>query len=323
MYKTSNGPRPDLRDQQVPGLENLIAPVVLPVLKVRNKTGRIYYRDLVTKAKPSTSKRTDDTAPETTFLNSTYIDFSCSPIEKRYGINYDEVENYGGIEAADLAGGEGAKTSIAEQIERNVAKFILGGSTTTAAGDTLIDKVEAAKVKVKRFAGRLAVVMSDAAFQKAMTYPDVVARLRMFRAVTPADNAQVLALKKTLLAMVLEVDDIIIGDDEYWAETVESTDLSARLAVLKIAPSDDNSIKLKPVFARLITYFPDDSSPYEVTSFPDDNVKANKYDGTAWNQTAAFNSAACQVISGLEKKPVEPIGVTVSGTVTTKAEAGA
>lgn len=306
-YKTSIGRRPDLENMPVPGLEKLIANKIFPVQKVANKSGKAYFRSLVTKVAASTDQRQAGTAPETTYLTATNKDFSVSPVEKRYGLEYHEVDNYGGIEATDNAGGEGAKTSVIEAIENQAVAIVLGGAGT-AVTDEVIRVVDQAKKKVKRYAGRLVVIMSEECYGNVMTYPDIRRRLRSFTSVQPADNEQILTLNRVLLAMVLGVEEVIIGDDEYWGaiigEGAAAVNYAERMAIARIAPDTENSHRMKPVYGKDITYFPSDETRFEVSSFPDDNEKANKYDGTAWHQYMVYNPGACQVLTGITRQDI-------------------
>lgn len=299
VTRTANSTRPDLRDMVIPGLEKLIAHQVLPVLRVDKKKHKIYYRQLVPIEPADTTQRTPDTAPETTFLTATSTDYEVKPVEKRYGLEFHEVDNYGGIDVADLAGGEGAKTSVLETIEGQIRDFTLGGSPTAVAADALIAAVKTAKEAIKRYAGRLVIVCSETAYNNMMTYLDVQDRLVRMTSVQPADNTQLLQLRKTLLMTILEVEDILIGDDQYWAVTASEVNYAERAAVVKIAPEGERTENRQPVWAKDVVYYPQDDSMFEMASFADENVKANKYDATAWHIPLAFNAGACQVLSGI------------------------
>lgn len=291
---TQEGRRPDLENLEINGTEQYIADQIFPAFHVTQKAGKLNYQGLV-KQGAATKGRQAGEALTTTYLAKASVDWAVASIEKRHGIPYDEVENYGGIEAADAAGGEGARLSVMDAIEADAAAAILGGEGTAVEAGKFIEAVKAAKKAVKRYAGKTVLVVSQSVYDIITELDEVLDRANLFTSVTPADNEQIVALKRTILAMILEVDDILVGDDEFWG--VEA--YANRAAIIKVAPEDINSHIRKAVFAKQLVYYPADGTRYEIFSFPDNGDKANKYDATAWSKIQIFNAGARVLLTNI------------------------
>jgi hypothetical protein len=297
MSKTQNANRPDLAALPIAGTEQYIAGSIFPVFHVTQKAGKMNYQTLTAKGK-ATQNREAGTALATTYLAKASVDWAVVSEEKRYGIPYAEVENYGGIEAADQAGAEGAILSVMDAIETSAVTAVLGGAGTAVEKGRFVAAVKAAKAKIKRYTGKTVLVLSQTAYDTVCEFEDVQERVSLFTSVTPADNEQIVALKKTILCMALEIDDILIGDDEFWG--VEGK--ADRAALVKVSPEDINSHMRKAVFGKNLVYYPADGSQFLVSSFADDNDKANKYDAESFYKIQIFNAGACAVLTGISEE---------------------
>lgn len=301
--KTQTGDRPDLRNAVIPGTEKFIAGLIFPPMRVKLKSTYESYAALPPLDTAAQRKRGSAAITETELAGSKIL-YTVESIEKRFSIPYSEVENYGGIEAADNAGGMGAKLKVMEEIEKDAAAALLNGASDTIAVTDMIKAVKAAKKKIKHYAGKTCLALSETAYDAVCTYPEVRAAIKRFTSVQPADNAQILALKKTILAMVFEVDEIFIGDDTYWAATLTtgSVNLAERAAVFKLTDSGEVSHKLFPSFAKDAVYYPYDDTPYKISSFAHDDDKKNKYDAELWHQIVVFNKGACAILTGITEQ---------------------
>lgn len=291
MAKTQNSRRPDLETLPLAGTEGYIADQIFPVFHVGQKAGKMNYQTLVAKT-AATGNRAAGTALATTYLAKASADWAVAKKEARYGVPFDEVENYGGIESADEAGGEGAKLSVMDAIEADAVSVVFSGTGTAVTAGGFVAAVKAAKNKIKRYVGKTVLVLSQTAYDAICEDESVQDRVTLFTSVTPADNEQILALKKTILCMALEIDYILIGDDEFWGG-----ENASKVALVKVAPADVNSHIRKAVFAKQLAYYPADGSRFEIVSFPDDNDKANKYDATAYYKLQVFNTGAVALMT--------------------------
>jgi len=266
------------------------------------QTGTEYYRSIVADSAAQTN-RVAGAAPTNTIIGSTNTTFSCTERIKRYSVPFETVYNLGGLAAADNIGALAAKRSVLRSFEDAVVDVVMGGTPDASVSSNLIAAVKAAKYAIKRYTGRTAFVVSDTVFDACMLQADVVARLARFTSVTPADNSQILALKKTLLAMILEVDEVLIGDDAHWYVTTAggSNNVSTqdRAAVVKLPPAEALSQTMDPILGKTLIYFPKSGNPWHVASFPDYTNKRNSYDAQLFDDIVTFNAGAMYLLDDI------------------------
>lgn len=301
LQYTSDGIRPALADIPVNDPHGYIGQRIYPNLTRTKKSGTLYYGTLTADA-AAQEDRSLGTAPVCTNLAASNTTFTCTEITKRYGVPASTVDELGGIEAADMKGAKGAKRSVMRGIEDDIAAATLKGShSANDVGTDIMGAFRAAKNSVKRYAGDLVAVMSETAFWQILEDDDVVTRLNRYNSVTPADNSQILGLKKTLLAMVLEIDEILIGDDDHWAATVDGTDLSTRAAIVKAPPAGfDEIMEMDPIYGCAVQYEPEDGRDISIESYADRDDKNNKYTATTWRNLKTLNSGALYLLSGID-----------------------
>ncbi len=299
---TETGRREDLESAEVNAPEGYIGLRLFPQVKRFKQSGTEYYRTVVADSAAQTN-RSAGAAPSATVLGSTSTTYSCTEIIKRYLVPFEQVANLGGIAAADKLGAEAAKRSVMRLMEDLFVDEQMAGSPDASVSSDLIDVVTTAKAAIKRYTGRVAFCCSSSVFALCMKQADVVARLARFTAVQPADNAQVLALSKTLLAMVLEVDEVLIGDDNHWHVTTAggSNNVSTqdRALIAKLPPTDEMSHTMDPVLGKTAIYFPQSGNPWHVSSYPDYNLKSNAYDAQLYKDIVTFNAGACYLIDDI------------------------
>lgn len=302
--RTEKGRREDLEAIEVNWPESYLGQILFPKLNRMKESGRLYYMDLVADAAAQTG-RSRGTAPVTTTLTSASMTYTATELIKRYGVPFSDVDNIGGIEAADRKGGMAAKRSVMRKHEDNVVDEVLGGSADTSltGNSDLIDAIKTGKTSIKRYKGKTAFVCASSVFDIVMKQTDVTNRLARFTSVTPMDNTQILALKKNLLAMILEVDEVLIGDDDHWnvatAGAGNDVDTTDRAAVLKLTPPEEESHEMDPVFAKTVFYLPDGNQPFVLEAHANEDEKSNKYDAQLWCDFTVFNSGALYIIDNI------------------------
>ena len=150
---------------------------------------------------------------------------------------------------------------------------------------------------------RLVDKQNETAFHAAMTDTEIAARLATFTSVTPADNAQILALKRTLLAMVLEVDEVLIGDDDHWyvatAGGSNNVNIQGRGLVVQLPPVEEESHTMDPVLGKTVFYLPDGVQPFILETHPNEDEKANKYDAQYYVDVMTLNASAAYLLDGI------------------------
>jgi len=300
--RTEIGRREDLEAIEVNAPEGYIGPILFPKLNRMKQTGTIYYQSLTADA-AAQSGRSGGTAPTTVMLTSSNTTYACTERVKRYGVAYEEVDNIGGIAQADRLGAMAAKRSVFRALEDLVVDEVMAGSTDATVSSNLISAVRTAKAAIKRYKGRTAFITSSTTFAAAMTDTEVAARLAQFTSVTPADNAQILGLKKTLLAMCLEVDEVLIGDDDHWYVTTaggsNNVTITGRALVAKLPPAEEESHTMDPVLGKAVFYLPDGSQPFIIETHLNDDQKANKYDAQYFVDIMMLNASAKYLLGGI------------------------
>ncbi len=299
IKKTENGRREDLEKLKVNEPEGFIGSIVYPVINRSKKNGTLYYGTLTADSAAQTGRTLGD-APTATNLAASNTTFTCTEIIKRYGVPYSTVDELGGIAGADRKGAMGSKRSVMRKIEDDIAIATLKGTHTAHdVGTDPLDAILAGIQSVKRYAGKTTAVMSDACFRALLKDDAIQTRINRFNAVVPADNSQVLALKKTILEMVIECD-ILIGDDDQWAQTTGGTDLSARAAIMKIPTDVENIMEIDPIYGCAVQYAPDGKSEFQIDTFASDNYKNNFYDATTWRVLKTLNAGALYLLEGID-----------------------
>lgn len=323
MNETTLGRRSDLEVAPLPGTEKYVMSKVIPALPKKEKTGTLYYSTLVSANADTQTPNAGDVALTTTYLTASETDFAVAGIADRFGIKFAEVDSYGGINAADQAGGEGAKLSVMNKLEKLTRNALMAKAGTAQTGAIMAD-IKIAVKKIKRYKGRKVIVMSESTFDAVKTYPDVRAAIKAFPAYQMADQYNIFELNAAAAASLFNVDEVIIGDDDFWAatETISAVEynFAQRIAVLAVAPPEIDSHRMQAVFAKEVQYYPGDSR-FELTAFPDYNFEANKYDCKAWSKIVVFNADACQVITGVVEQAISDMTVSLAeGTTIALAE---
>jgi len=300
--RTELGRREDLEALAVNEPEGYIGFQIFPRLNRMKQLGRLYYR-AVTADAAAESSRTKGTAPTTVTLSASSTTYSATEVIKRYGVPFDEVANLGGIEAADRKGGAASKRSVMRALEDLAVDETIAGTVDATVSNNLVTATATAKAAIKRYKGRTAFVASKTAFDNAMTDTEVLARLARFTSVTPMDNSQILALARNLLAMILEVDDVLIGDDDHWGVATaggsNNVDVSVRALIVKLPPPEEESHEMDPVLGKAVFYLPDGVQPFVIESHPNEDEKSNKYDAQAYVDFVTLNASALYVLDGI------------------------
>ena len=139
--KTQNADRPDLEAIQVNPVLGYIGGRIFPTVNVGEKTGTVYYKTLTADSDAQTS-RSSESAPSRTMLTDSSTTFTCAEVIKRYGVDYAEVGNMGGIENADKLGGMASKRSVMRAIEAAQAAALFSTSKYNSRLDVSDDPIE-------------------------------------------------------------------------------------------------------------------------------------------------------------------------------------
>ena len=306
-YKTEDGRREDLEAIEVNPVHGYIADKVMPVLNVTEKTGSVYYTTLTADA-ASQDAVARGTALTPVYLTESVLTFSCASKEKRYAIGRDEVKQMGGIEKADRLGGTAAKRSVQRAVETAVAAAMQtsGGTISGAAhvSGAFLSEAQTALKALQRYPGQTAFVCGFSAFNGVMRYTEVLNQFSLAALALGGGQAlDVIAGRpealRMLLAGILAVDVVLVGDDAHWGVNVGSSGIGCNAVFMKLPGADEFSHKLDPVYGKLVQYLPDGKQPYIIESYYDLQLKSNMYDAEIWVSLEEMNAGAAYILTDL------------------------
>jgi len=303
-YKTENGRREDLEAIEVNPVLSYIGHKAYPVLNVTQKTGTIYHTTLTadSAAQVALARGTELTRVR---LTETANAFSCASTEKRYAIPRDEVLQMGGLEKADRLGGMAAKRSVMRARETAIAaqlQTIGSHQTANHVAGNFIDEAKAALEAIRRYPGRRAMIMGSSVFNGIMRFTEVLNQFSLAALALGGTSAEaVLAGRpealKMLLAGIVGVDEVMVGDDAHWGVGVGASGIGCNAAFLALPGEDEFSHKMDPVLGRMVQYLPDGRQPFIVESFYDEALKENCYDAEVWDSIEEYNPEAAFVLA--------------------------
>ena len=288
--KTQEASRPDLADMPVNGSLGYIGSQIYPVMPVQSKAGTYYYRTLEADVDADTTRSPGVEASATTLAESSST-FSAAERIDRQLVPYEMVPLIGGVEGSDKRGGLLAKRNVMNSIETaQLAAFISGAGSATITS-AIVDGIIDALNQVDRYAGRSAVIMNVGQYRWMIQQTEIKNLLvRSFGGLSPLQAMSLQpAVFKAMLQGLFGVDEVLIADDKWWPYAYRLV-----CAVAKIpATGDELSFMTDAELGRTMIYWPTGAtSPYEVNSFPDDNVRGNKYDAIVWDSIEQFNAGA-------------------------------
>lgn len=321
-WKTENSRRPDLEALVVNPPTEYIGYKVFPSEFKTQQSGTVYYVGINGGTVAQSGRSQQGGSISKSYIASSNTTFSCSEKVGRFAIPAIEVDNMGGVEKCDEVGGKAAKRSVMAAIETAQAVAIFGGTASTYAygsyGD-FFSAADAALDHIKLYSGRTALVCAASTYRDIIKLPEVKERLA-FTGFNFADPSAVLSINadvlKSCLQGVFGVDDILVGDDAYWAGSH-----AGKAAFVKLPSDEEMSYKMNAELGKTITYQIEDT-PYAIESHPDETLRENVYDGVVYCDVKVFNVGAIGIITGISaaasaaKAGVTNVNVT-GGTVTT------
>lgn len=306
-YKTENGRREDLEAIEVNPVLGYIGTRAYPALTTTQKTGTIYHTTLTADSAAQAALARDGTALTTVRLTETANAYSCVSVEKRYAVSRDEVKQMGGIEKADRMGGTAAKRSVQRYLESALATQLQTvGSHQTAAhvAGAFITEATTALAAIRRYPGKRALMVGQSVFSGIMRFTEVLNQFSLAALALGGTSAEaVLAGRpealKMLLAGIIGVDEVLVGDDDHWGTGVGSGGIGCNAVFLALPGEDEFSHKLDPVLGKLVQYLPDGKQAYIIESWYNDERKENVYDAEIWYSIEEYNPEAAYVLTDI------------------------
>lgn len=314
-------PRPDLiaaiKDRLNPPV-GYIGNEIYPMTRTADKSGTIYFQQLVTDVAAQTN-RTTGTAPTTSLIASANTTFSASEIIKRFGIPEDEAKELGGIESADKVGALGAVRSVFRSFESSCAAKLIDGAGTALVEGSVLPGITRAALAVRRYPGKLFLVCSQDWFLDFIQQTDVKERaLAMFPNAAAGDLPSLFSLKPSamtqFMATLMQFDGIKLGDNDHWKITGKE-DVAAIVKLLPgVNPTEDEvraAYKLDPMYGVAKWFLPDPANMetmFDLSSWYNPDPLLNTYTAQAWVDIKELNSGAKTLI----KLPAQSWATTTS-----------
>jgi hypothetical protein len=303
-YITQEGRREDLESLDTNPNLGYIGNLAYPVVSTTQKVGDIYAATL-TADSAAQAALARGTALTTVRLTESANAYSCASVEKRYAISRDEVKQMGGIEKADRIGAMASKRSVQRYVETALAAQLQTvGSHQTAAhvAGSFLTEAQTALEAIHRYPGRKALMLGWSAFQGIMRFTEVLNRFSLAALAIGGGNASdVLAGRpaalRMLLAGIIGVDVVAVGDDDHWGVNVGASGIGCNAVFLALPGEDEFSHKMDPVLGKMVQYLPDGKQPYIIESYYDLSLKENVYDAETWYSIEEYNPEAAYVLT--------------------------
>ena len=290
--------RRDLEMLPVQYPEKFIGSRLFPKINVQERSGKIFYR-AITVDKTPVKGRAKGASLTKTLLTDENLDYAVVSTEERYAAPKEYYKQWG-QEATDKAGGKASKRSVIRSLENDYAEVILGGTPNLDVGDKFFQSVIDAKKNLRRIRGRVAFVCSEVVFHRIMNYSEIQERLK-YTGVIAESGMVIRGLKPSILQEILDVDEILIGDDEIWHDG--NVLFADRAALVKIPEMevDFPDLIVDPHFAIKLQTIPgEENSEFEVEYYYDDDDKTHCYDATAYTDLKILNSEGLYLFEGID-----------------------
>jgi len=305
-YMTEDGRREDLEAIEVNPILSYIGTRFYPILTTTQKTGSVYYTTLTADA-ASQDALARGTALTPVYLTESVLTYSAASVEKRYAIGRDEVKQMSGIEKADRLGGMASKRSVLRTQETALAlQLQTVGSHQTAAhvAGAFLSEANIAREAIRRYPGKMAFACGFTVFNAIMRFTEVLNQFSLAALMLGGGEAKdVIAgspnALKMILAGLLSVDEILVGDDDHWGVDVGFSGIGCNGVFVKLPGTDEFSHKMDPVLGKLVQYLPDGVQPYIVESFYHKELKSNMYDAETWYSIEEMNAEAAYVLTDI------------------------
>jgi hypothetical protein len=303
-YITQEGRREDLESLDANPYFGYIGNKAYPVLPTTQKVGDIYAATL-TADSAAQAGLARGTALTTVRLTESANAYSCASVEKRYAVPRDEVKQMGGIEKADRIGAMASKRSVQRYAETALATQLQTvGSHQTAAhvAGAFLTESTTAMAAIARYPGRKALMLGRSCFTGIMRFTEVLNQFSLAAlAVGGGDASDVLAGRpaalRMLLAGIVGVDEVLVGDDAHWGVGVGSSGIGCNAVFLALPGEEEFSHKMDPVLGKMVQYLPDGKQPYIIESYYDLSLKENVYDAETWYSIEEYNPEAAYVLT--------------------------
>ena len=281
---------------------SFIGTTLMPGLTRMVKAGTYYYQDYLADATAQTD-RTLASAPTATAIASSSATWAMAEAIKRYKIDQSEIEQLGGLPAAQAKGARAGKRSIMNYIETAIATAVWGsGASSMNILNSLKKAVETAKESVQDYAdGKVALFGARRTIDRVKRYAEVIARMS-YTGVLVRDIRDVRSISDEQLAAALDVDMVLGGPTTQWVGGSSEYDQYLGVMVLP-DPTVDQDEEVQ--FGRtLLMGVPNEAAAdnvFQVETFFSDDLISEVVDTRAWYSIEVMNSECMYILTGADE----------------------
>lgn len=282
---------------------------LMPYFTVGQKTGTIYFDDIVADATAQTD-RTLGTAPTAVRIDSANSSFTVTEKIKRYKIDESEIELRGGLAAAQAKMSRKGKRSVLGRYEETVIASTFGDESNINSQDILASFLQALDVAVETIldysdgTGIVALFGAHRVIQRLKRYDEVVEKMK-FTGVLANGVNDVRAISNNHLASALDIDLILNGPTSttYWLGGSSAYD--GWLGLMVIPESAENAMDPdeQTQFGRQVTMpIGDGDGGFKVETYYSDDLKSEVCDTTGWQIPFVMNKELCYILKGIDEE---------------------
>lgn len=275
---------------------------IMPGMNRQVKAGTYYYMDVLADADPQTD-RTLASAPTATAISSSSSTWSMSELIKRYKIDQSEIEQLGGLAAAQAKGARAGKRAVMGRLETLIATAVWGSGATTANVLNSVKKaVDTAKETVMDYAdGRVALFGAKATIDRVKRYAEVIDRMK-YTGVLPGNVRDVRSISDEQLAAALDVDVVLPGPTSNWKGASSEYDQYLGVCVLPDATVDmDEEVQFGRTLLMGVPNEAAASNVFQVETWFSDDLISEVVDTRLWYSIEVLNVEALYILTGFDE----------------------
>lgn len=275
---------------------------ILPGWTRMVKAGTYYYADVLADADPQTD-RTLASAPTATSITSSSAAWSMAELIKRYKIDQSEIEQLGGLAAAQAKGARAGKRSCMGRLETLIASAVWGsGATTANVLNSLVKAVQTAKYTVQDYTNgsRVALFGSRRNIDRIKRYAEIIAKM-VYTGVLVRDIRDVRSVSDEQLAACLDVDAVLAGPNTEWGVGGTYDEYLGVCALPDPATDPDEEVQLGRTFLMGVPNEAAAGNVFQVETFFSDDLISEVVDTRLWYSIEVMNVECLYLLNGVDE----------------------
>jgi hypothetical protein len=278
-----------------------VAETLLPPVLKNVKAGTLFYQDIVADQAAQTN-RTLASAPTAYAIASASTTYTLAEKIHRAKVDASEIEQLGGLAAAQAKAARRGKRSVMKAVEDLVVAATFGDATIQHRDilSSFLNAVALAKEVIQDNAdGRVALFGARRVVDRLKRYSEITGKM-IYTGMLPAERAKdVRNITDDILAGVIGVDVVLAGPTTEWLGGGSAYDGYLGLAIL---PDPNVEQDEEVQFGRTFCMNVDGAGGlFEVTSFYSDDLISEVVDTRAWVNVLTFNKEACYILQGVDE----------------------